>query len=45
MYQRVLVLEPSVRPDMVFQLSAALITILDFMADGGSTTRAIHRRT
>jgi hypothetical protein len=45
MYPRVLVLEPSVRPDMLFQLFTALIAILGFMADGGSAARAIHRLT
>ena len=45
MYPRVLVLEPSGRPDVMFQLFVALIAILGFIADGGSAERAIHRRT
>jgi hypothetical protein len=45
MYPSVLVLEPSVHPDMVFQLSMASTAIPDVGADGGSAVRANHRRT
>lgn len=44
MFPRVLVLEPSVRPDMMFQLLMASFAVLDFKAEGGSAVRANHRR-